>query len=243
MGIVVVLLSYAISFLKFAAITAPVLFLLTLWVTRKGTRGRKRALTAALLLPFLDVAFLGVWFLGYAAMNDFFFHRDPGLGDTWYTPVPNGYMLEMIDVMDHGTAYNPKTQNDREGIVSEDDTAFNIVRLQIDGRWMAGTITSDPFAHFRSQTALLEDRFFLLDTGTGKQTRFADLNALTAALSAQGLSLHLRSFWDVFHDYRHTWFDRTAEIFGLLVLLVGFLGFAVYVWRVRQRGRMAPLSS
>ena len=60
----------------------------------------------ARLFPFGYVAFGGVWFVVYATINGVVFHRDPGLGDGWETPMPNGYALRMIDTTDQGTVYD-----------------------------------------------------------------------------------------------------------------------------------------
>lgn len=58
-----------------------------------------------------------------AIVNEIVLHRDPGLGDTWHCPLPNGYALLMIDVMDHGWVYNPKTQPGDSVTEREDSVA------------------------------------------------------------------------------------------------------------------------
>ncbi|HEY4358875.1 MAG TPA: hypothetical protein VGN16_24220 [Acidobacteriaceae bacterium] len=237
MGITVVLFLYATVFLVLATVCAAVLWLSVLWLVRKGTPGRKRAQSAGLLLPFLSVAFLGVWFIGYWVMNDTFFHRDPGLGDSWYTPMPNGYMMDMIDVTNRGIVYNPKSQGYSGSVHSASDAVFDVVRLQVDGNWIAGTICSDVIQHMQ-QDLLPEDKYFLLNIAAGKTETFTDLQSLKAALATHGLALHLRTFWEVFCDYRNTWFDYAAGILALLVPCTAFVCFVLYVIKLRRRARL-----
>src|SRR5579862_6564401 len=62
-----------------------------------GGEGR-RLILATRLFPFACLGWVGGVYLIYAIVNIVFFHRDPGLGDGWVCPLPNGYVLEMIDV-------------------------------------------------------------------------------------------------------------------------------------------------
>jgi len=43
-------------------------------------------------------------FIFQGFINANFFHRDIGLGGSWYCPLPNGYSLLMTDVTDHGVS-------------------------------------------------------------------------------------------------------------------------------------------
>jgi hypothetical protein len=105
-----VLIAWAIVGTLLAGVAAVVLGGATVWHTRGVQRWRRSAILAAAALPFLCFAWAGAVFMFQALVNEAVFHRDPGLGDAWETPLPNGYALLMIDESDHGSVYNPKTQ-------------------------------------------------------------------------------------------------------------------------------------
>jgi len=65
---------------------------------------------AATSFPFLCLAWGCGVFIFQGVINEAVFHRDPGLGDLWQCPLPNGYALTMVDVPAHGRVYNPATQ-------------------------------------------------------------------------------------------------------------------------------------
>ena len=109
MGIAVVLIFYAVALTIAASVGAVLLGVLSYVLTRHS-RQRRRVILASVLFPFACVVCAGGWFILYAVINYAVFHRDPGLGDSWETPLPNGYALMMIDTTDQGTVYNPKTQ-------------------------------------------------------------------------------------------------------------------------------------
>src|ERR1700722_13867796 len=110
MGIVVVLIFYAVALTIAASIGAAVLGAISYFLTKHSGQDRKKAILASVLFPFLCLAYAGGWFITYAVVNYTIFHRDPGLGDSWETPLPDSYSLMMIDTTDQGTVYNPKTQ-------------------------------------------------------------------------------------------------------------------------------------
>src|SRR5690348_3393338 len=93
MGILFVLLIYAVVLSIAGGIAAAVLGAIVFKLIPSPRLRRKRAVTFAAAFPLICVAYAGVWFIAYAAINDLVFHRDPGLGDSWYTPLPNGYAL------------------------------------------------------------------------------------------------------------------------------------------------------
>ncbi len=107
MGLGVVLIFYFVVLTVVASVGALGLGGLAYFLTRKSKFWR-RAVLASVLFPFLCEAFAGGWFIAYAFINYEVFQRDPMLGDTWQTPLPNGYALMMIDTTDQGTVYNPR---------------------------------------------------------------------------------------------------------------------------------------
>jgi predicted PurR-regulated permease PerM len=103
MGIGIVLLFWAVIGTILAGVAAVVLGVATAWLTRRVQHWRRTAILAAAVLPFLCLAWAGAVFFFQAIVNETLFHRDPGLGDAWHTPLPNGYSLLMIDETDHGS--------------------------------------------------------------------------------------------------------------------------------------------
>jgi hypothetical protein len=138
MGIAVVLIFYAVTLTIAASVGALVFGLLGSALTRPSGPGRKRAVIACVLFPYACVAFAGGWFITYWVINESVFHRDPMLGDTWETPLPNGYSLMMIDTTDQGTVYNPKTQGGYGVVTGGNDSAFGVRQLQVSGKLILG---------------------------------------------------------------------------------------------------------
>lgn len=236
MGILFVMIFYAIALTVAATIGAAILAPTTAYLTRSATTGRKRVITASALFPFACVAFAGAWFVCYATINYTVFHRDPGLGDTWQTPLHNGFALMMIDVTDEGIVYNPKTQHGFDSIVGQQDTLFGVRKLQVIGNRIFGARDSGYFGRI-GQDSTVVDTYFELDTNRGIPFEFKTLDALRMHAAAEGVVLDLRDFYAVYRKYRFTWFDYVAYAFLLLMPMLGFVLLARWVWRIRQHGR------
>ena len=191
-------------------------------------------MTVAILFPFSCVAYAGVWFAAYAIINAEVFHRDPGLGDSWMTPLPDGYALLMIDTTDQGTVYNPRTQPVSGSVGNRDDAVFGVRELQVSGNLIFGARDSGYFDRIGEDSTVV-DRYFELNTTTHTHTEFPSLDSLRQRASSEGLHLNLRSFADVFSQYRTTWFDYVS---GLVLVLVPLLAFSLlvrWIWRIRQQ--------
>jgi len=76
-------------------------------LTRNAAGNSSRLLWTAVLLPYFCLAWAAAVFAGQWMVNERFFHRDPGIGDLWTCPLPNGYAMEMIDVPDEAWVYKP----------------------------------------------------------------------------------------------------------------------------------------
>lgn len=235
MGIGFVLILYAAALCIAAAVGSGVLAAATFLLTKRARAGRKRVLIASAAFPFLCVAFAGAWFMAYATINEVVFHRDPGLGDTWETPLPNGYALLMIDVTDEGTIYNPKTQGGYGSVFSRADTEFGVRRLQVSGKRIFGARDSGYLGRI-GQNSNFFDTYFELDTDGGAPTEFKTVDELRRHAASEGVSLKLREFQSVFSDYRTTWFDYLAGLVVLIVPAAGFLLLGTWVWRIRSTG-------
>ena len=174
-------------------------------------------------------------FVFYAVVNEVVFHRDPGIGDAWTCPLPNGYAIEMIDVTDRGSLYNPKTQD-----INSRDALSDVCVLQLAGRYILGgaacksDVPHGPEAHDAVLT------YFLLDTRTGKRADFPKYKDLRDAAIKLNIKLRLDRIDVVYGRYRFTWFDALAAlgIFGVPL----FCGWLLFRWmiRIRKSGSLLP---
>jgi hypothetical protein len=233
MGLIVVLIFYAIALCVVAVIGATVLGIAAHLLTRRSPQ-HKRAVFLSSAFPFACVAFAGVWFILYAVVNVAVLQRDPGLGDSWETPLPNGYALEMIDTTDQGTVYNPRSQAVKDVISSDQDSVFGVRQLQVSGSRIFGASDSGYFGRIGQQSKFV-DSYFELDTAKGTRAEFKSLDDLEKHAANEGVQLRLREFQAVFSDYRTTWFDYTAGIVLLLVPVTGFLLLLRWIWRIRSQ--------
>jgi len=203
MGIMVVLIFYAIAMTIAASVAAVIFGILSYILTRHAANGRKRAFITSVTFPYACIAFAGLWFVAYAGINYSVFHRDPGLGDGWDTPLPNGYALMMIDMTDQGTVYNPKTQGGDGSISGRDDAVFGVRQLQVSRNLIFGARDSDYF-HRLGQESKFVDAYFELDTAKKTHTEFKSADELRRRAAEEGVALNLRPFESVFGDYRTT---------------------------------------
>jgi hypothetical protein len=233
MGILFVLVAYAIVLTIAAAVGAAVLGAATFFVIPRAGLRRKIAMGIAMVFPFGCVAYAGAWFVGYALINVGIFHHDPGLGDSWYTPLPNGYRLLMIDVTGQGIVYNPKTQPPGASVGSTPDDEFGVRKLQVAGNLIFGARDSNYFQQLGEGSTAV-DRWFELNTKTGSRVEYPSLDALRASAAAQGVRLHLRDFYSVYSQYRFTWFDDLAAAVLVVVPLVGFGLLVWWIWWIRR---------
>src|SRR5438045_2928667 len=102
MGIGIVLLFWLFVGVIAAAVGAGVLAGSMAVLTRKAQEGRRRAIFLSTALPFIGLCWWAAVFVFQATVNGVVFHRDPGVGDGWQTPLPNGYFLIMIDITERG---------------------------------------------------------------------------------------------------------------------------------------------
>lgn len=109
MGIGLVLMIWAVVGFVLACVGALVMGAVATFLTRKATNDRSLTLLASIAFPFACLGWAALLFVFQALVNGAM-HRDPGLGDTWNCPLPNGYAITMIDTTDHGWVYNAKTQ-------------------------------------------------------------------------------------------------------------------------------------
>ena len=178
MGLGFVLVIWAVVGIVLACAGTLVMGAAATFLTRKATTDRSLTLLAAVAFPFVCLGWAALLFVFQAFVNGAM-HRDPGLGDTWTCPLPNGYAILMIDSTDHGWIYNPKTQPG-DGVSQRDDAVDGVVLAQISGRYILGGVDS------RSTSALEADlnhidSYFILDAQAGKKTAFSSIDGLRQA--------------------------------------------------------------
>jgi hypothetical protein len=237
MGIGMVLLAGAVVGTVLAGI-AGIAFGATTAFATKGVQDRRKVILTASLFPFVCLVWTTIVFAFQAVINEELLHRDPGAGDAWECPLPNGYGLVMIDTTDHGWVYNPKTQV-AGGVAEQEDAPYGVRLLQVDGRYIVGGLDSkaDEEDDRNSQRV---DSYFLLDTQTGKRTNFPDYQSLRAATEPLGIRLKLERITTVYSRYRFTWFD----VFAVYLFCFPPLIAAIFLvrWIVRLRRLRGPSS-
>jgi hypothetical protein len=232
MGIGVVLLLWAVFGTIVASVGAVVLGGTTAFLTRRVPRYRRSAILVACFFPFACFAWTGAVFMFQAFVNEGLLSRDPGLGDTWHCPLPNGYALMMIDLTDEGWVYNPKTQLVPDAVSDQDDAVPEVRTLQIAGRYILGGRSA------RRTMSSEEDgdkvnSYFLLDTTTGKYKTFSTYEQLRDAAAPQGVQPNLEPIYQVYSRYRFTWFDVLVGFLFCVPPLV--LGSLLLRWVIRLR--------
>jgi hypothetical protein len=239
MGIVIVLLFWAFAGCIGAAVAAVALSGFTGFLTR-GCGGRGKIITQSVTYPFLSLCWVVLIFVVYAIVNVGFLDRDPGLGDSWECPLPNGYRLLMIDVTDHGTVYNPKMQT-LGGVSSREDAVFGVRTLQVSGQYIFGGVDKTAFGGLGPDTTRI-DSYFVLDTSTNKRLEVADYGSLVAEAEKRGIKLELEPFSRVYGRYRFSWFEVVAGILFLLPPVWAFVALMRRTLKMRRDGRTPKIA-
>lgn len=232
MGIGVVLLFWAVVGTILAGIGMMFLGRATAFLTRKVVKGRRTVIAVARLFPFACLAWAGALFVFQAFVNEEMLQRDPGLGDSWHCPLPNGYELMMIDVTDQGWVYNPKTQDPGGGVGEQEDAVAGVRMVQVAGKYIVGGSDSQSVQHY-GQNKEDVDSYFLLDTQTGKRTTLKTHDELRQLAAQVGIDLDLKPIARVYYRYRFTWFDLFV---GFLLCVPPLLGaWLLFKWIARLR--------
>jgi len=237
MGLGIVLLFWAVVGVVVAGVGAATLGSAARLLTRDVTNGRRKVIAAASLFPFICLGWGGAVFVFQAVVNEGLLDRDLGIGDTWHAPLPNGFQIMMIDVTDQGWVYNPKTQPGSD-VHDQEDAVPGVSKLQVAGRYILGGTDSKSFEHLGQENENV-DSFFILDTDTGRQTKFQTYDALRSRALELRISLNLEPINSVYSRYRFTWFDLFAAVLSFIPPLVGIVLLAWWVWRLR-RTRVDP---
>ena len=227
MGIGIVLMIWAVVGAVLACIGAMVMGATTMFLTRKATKDRTLTLLASFAFPFGCAGWAALLFVFQALVNGTM-HRDPGLGDSWDCPLPNGYAIMMIDVTDRGWVYNPKTQSG--GLSEQDDAVAGVLVIQVAGRYILGGADTRSFTEQGNDMNRVNS-YFILDTQPGKKTSYPTIDELRRGTQALGISLNLQPINAVYSKYRYTWFDIFV---GILLVIPPLISFAVLALRIRR---------
>lgn len=234
MGTGIVLLIWIVAGTFLAAIGGLVLRGCTQSLTRGAKRGRAKAASAAALFPFGLFFWAGFVFLLQAFVSQTLLQRDPGIGDTWHCPLPNGYSLLMVNVNDHGWVYNPKTQPG-DGVGGRSDAIGNVRTLQLAGRYILGAADSKASDdRFYNSADGEVDSFFLLDTREGKHMTFVGYQPLAFQAKQLGIDPNLEPINSVYSRYRFSWFDVVAGLLFFVPPLAATWYLGRWILKVRR---------
>lgn len=238
MGIGFVLLIWAGVGTVLAGLGALVLGRAAAFLTQGAKGGRRKAILAASLFPFACLGWAGGVFLFQAVVNEGFLRRDPGLGDTWHCPLPNGYALLLIDVTDQGWVYNPKTQPG-DDVGEQEDAVPGVRTVQVSGGYILGGSDSKWFGRLGHDDNQV-DLFFLMDTQAAKRTNFSSYDELSAAAQRLGIQLNLEPIDVVYSKYRFTWFDVFSGFLLCLPPMIALYLLANWIVRLRRTRLPTP---
>ena len=219
MGILLVLIFWFVALSVIAAICSGIMTACAYFYLRGKAVEKKKPLTRVAIFPFACVLYAGAWFIVYATINGFAFNRDPMLGDGWYTDIPNGYRIEMIDVTDQGNLRPSGTD------INGPSAIEGVRRLQIAAKQIFGTRDTKSFDHLGTDSKA-EDAFFALDTTSHSIRYFTSQSLLQDYAATQGVHLSLLPIERIYEHYRYGWFDwlswavlvgTPAAAFALLV--------------------------
>jgi hypothetical protein len=206
--------------------------------------GRRKLVITASLLPIACVgwALSALWVEG--TVNQEFLNRDPGYGDMWACPLPNGYAIEMIDDPDFGVLYNPKTQ--KTGSVGWgtgiEDAIGQVRLLQVVGPYIFGGVDSHAYDSSELDKKQV-DSYFLLDTRTGKHASFSTYDALSGAAQTLGFELKLDGIGAVYSKYSFTWLEVLTDLMLFVPPLVALWFLVRWIIRLRRTQSVVPQSA
>ncbi|MCC6589843.1 MAG: hypothetical protein IT168_24325 [Bryobacterales bacterium] len=191
MGIGFVLLFWLVAGVLLAIGASVVIWNVIRGVVPSTVAGHNRLLFFGTALPFACLAWSAVVFVGYAVINVAVFHRDIGIGDGFNCPLPNGYALEFVDVLDSATLFR---RGDTSGL-----SIPNVTHLQLTAGYMLGSSDTG-----RGKL------WFILNERTGQLTDFRRLNEFETAARARELIPRLAPVAEAYQAFRYTWFDALA---------------------------------
>jgi hypothetical protein len=236
MGIGLSIVSWCLKGTVIATVLAVLAGVVAAIRVPRGRPGRTRLILWTCVYPFAALAWFLAVFIFQAYVNEALLYRDPGIGHTMQTPLPNGYAVLMIDEDHDGTVFNPATHftssSDNEVHPDGPDAVSGVRVLQIAGNKILGG--AGPLGQYSSPaTRDRIDYFFLLDTDAHTRVNFDTYDALTQAAKQLDIQPQLQPILGIYDRYRFTWFDLSA----IALFLVPALGAAFAILRRMRRLR------
>jgi hypothetical protein len=236
MGIGLAIVSWSVKGTILALAFAVLAGAVTAVRVPRGRPGRTRVILWTCVYPFAALAWFLSVFVFQAYVNEALLYRDPWIGHTQQTPLPNGYAVLLIDEDHDGTVFNPATHftvGSSDDVHPDGPDAVSGVRvLQIAGNRILGG--AGPLGQYSSPaTRDRIDYFFLLDTDAHTRANFQTYDALTQAANQFSIQPQLQPIVSVYDRYRFTWFDLSA----IALFLVPALGAAFAILRRIRRLR------
>jgi len=244
MGIGLTIVSWCAKGIALASVLAVLAGVTAAIRVPRGRQGRTRLILWTCVYPFAAFAWFLAVFVFQAYVNEALLYRDPWIGHTLQTPLPNGYAVLLIDEDHDGTVFNPATHftvGSSDDVHPDGTDAVSGVRvLQIAGNKILGG--AGPLGQYSSPaTRDRIDYFFLLDTDAHTRANFQTYDALTQAANRLNVQPQLQPILSIYDRYRFTWFDLSA----IALFFVPALGavFAILRRIGRLRRETPPLSN
>jgi hypothetical protein len=245
MGIGLSIVSWCGMGIALATLLGVLAGTLTALYVPRGRARRTRLILWACVYPFACFCWLLAVFVFQAYVNESLLYRDPGLGHTWQTPLPNGYAVLMLDEHHDGTVFNPATHfstnaNSNNDIHPNGPDAVSGVRvIQIAGSKILGG--TGPIGQYSSPASRNRiDSYFLLDTVAHTRANFPNYDLLTQAAQPLNIAPHLEPLYRVYKRYRYTWFDFCAILLALVPTLGAGVLIARRISRLRHSDPQSP---
>jgi hypothetical protein len=237
MGIGLALASWFVKGTAIATALAVLFGVLTSVRIAPGIRGRRKAILAVCLFPFVCLSWFFAVFLFQAYVNEAFLYRDPGIGHTWQTPLPNGYAILLIDEKHDGMVFNPASRFSEDGEDIEHanapDAVSGVRTVQVAGtRILGGAGATGNYSSAAGRDRV--DFYFLLDTEARTRADFGSYEALAQRARELGIAPRLEPLYHVYRRYRHTWFDVCAALLLVVPMVAGGLMLRRRIVRLRD---------
>lgn len=234
MGILFVLIFWAIAGSILGLLACGTLYVMARVLLRKVSPRPKLFLAGVILFPIACLGWAGFVFVFQVVVNVTLLHRDPGLGDGWDCPLPDGYALSFTDVMDQATLYRLKDHPSIMDVPTGDGVLSGVRFLQLAGDDLLGASDSKWFTHYSEKSSSV-DRYFLVNTKTNELKIWTAKDDLSQWSAEHHVPLHLETVEDVYLRYRWTWFDWLAILLLVLPPLAAFVFLFRWGWSLRRR--------
>lgn len=224
---------FALAFATIVAVAALILFVsaAAVFVLLFGRqRYRRELLTFACLSPVVSLCWIAV-VMGASGFINMALLGKSVIGDSFYCPLPNGYVVDLVDTTDRG----------RLRRVNEDWEAISgVVELQLHDSLMYGVADNHVWPSGQDVQSHPSVGYFRIDTTTGRVDWSRSPAELLDAISSDVKDLRLEPIGDVYWRYRFTWFDYASIAVALLPPLSVAIFFPFAVWYSRRHSVPIP---